>query len=166
MWCYYVLLLLKKISNKIKMGERCSPRYLRGNCNIQGEQNLKINSPKAIPHDNSHYACHFFSPVKKYSPILAVLISPRARSPEPIFVCITRRRDVIFGILHSPGQKQYWNTPPSCCGVIEFLVPFPLFILVFRITSPAHKVLNYTPPFHQCCWWGTPPITIYFHSKK
>jgi hypothetical protein len=24
--------------------------------------------------------------------------------------------------------------------------------LVFRITSPAHKVLNYTPPFHQCCW--------------
>jgi hypothetical protein len=107
---------------------------------------------------------HFFSPVKilPYSCCWSLL----ACSPDPVFICITCCRDILFGILHSPGQKQYSNTSPSCCGVIEFLVPFPLFILVFRITSPAHKVLYYTPPFHQCCWWGTSPITIYVHSIK
>ncbi len=72
--------------------------------------------------------------------------SPLARLPDPIFVCITRRRNVLFGVLHSPGQKQYSNTSPSCCEVIEFLVPFPLFRLIFWNTSPAHKVLYYTPP--------------------
>ena len=42
-------------------------------------------------------------------------------------------------------SEQYSNTSPSCCGVIVFAVPFPLFILVFQITSPAHKVFYFTP---------------------
>ena len=87
---------------------------------------------------------HFFFPVK----ILPYHCSqsPLVHSPDPIFVCITRHRDILFGGLRSPDQKQYSNTSPSCCGVIEFLVPFPLFILVFLITSPAHKVFYFTSP--------------------
>ncbi len=38
------------------------------------------------------------------------------------------------------------------------LVPFPLFLLIFRCTSPAHIILYCTPPLQQCCWWGTSPV--------
>ena len=91
------------------------------------------------------------------TPLLLLLISPSAFAWSDLYLHNTQSEYFIWWFT-STRSKTIFKHVPQLLRSYWVLVPFPLFMLVFWITSPAHKVLYYTPPPQQCCWWGTSPL--------
>ena len=94
----------------------------------------------------------------KYSPIIAV-ISPSAFAWSDL--CLhTCRHDVLFGILHSPDQKQYSNTKyefrPSLATPILFLVDVRRDVPNFYNTFLVRIVASVATPDQASAasWWS------------
>ena len=96
------------------------------------------------------------------TPLLLLLISPSAFAWSDLYLHNTQSRNILFGGLHPPGQKQYSNTSPNCCGVIEFESHSPSSCWYFEsrpqlikyciIPHPRNNVAGEARPLYSGQW--------------
>ena len=119
-------------------------------------QSIKNNLAKSAPprHLNIQHVCHYremyyyFMPLlfSCYNfPLLLLLISPSVFALSDL--CL-QNTPLAYFILYFTltRSKTIFKHVPQLLLSYWFFNPFPLFIFVFRNTSPAHKVFYFIPP--------------------